>query len=67
MLPGDDEQTLHERIKAVEHRLYPEAVRLVVSGRVRISGRRVEVGDDRGAPQESGASSGSIPSEAGAR
>ena len=45
VLPGDDEQTLHERIKAVEHRLYPEAVRLVVSGRVRISGRRVEVGE----------------------
>jgi phosphoribosylglycinamide formyltransferase-1 len=46
VLPGDDEETLHERIKAVEHRLYPEAVRLVVSGRVRISGRRVEVGKD---------------------
>ena len=45
VLPGDDEQTLHERIKAAEHRLYPEAVRLVVSGRIRISGRRVEVGD----------------------
>jgi phosphoribosylglycinamide formyltransferase-1 len=45
VLPGDDEETLHERIKAVEHRLYPEAVRLVVSGRTRISGRRVEVGE----------------------
>src|SRR5207248_3176397 len=44
VLPGDDEETLHGRIKAVEHRLYPEAVRLVVSGRTRISGRRVEVG-----------------------
>jgi phosphoribosylglycinamide formyltransferase-1 len=43
VLPGDDEQTLHERIKAVEHRLYPEAVRLVVAGRTRISGRHVEV------------------------
>jgi phosphoribosylglycinamide formyltransferase-1 len=41
--PGDDEETLHERIKAVEHRLYPEAVRLVVSGCTRITGRRVEV------------------------
>ena len=45
VLPGDDEETLHGRIKAVEHRLYPEAVRLVVSGRTRISGRRVEVGE----------------------
>jgi phosphoribosylglycinamide formyltransferase-1 len=46
VLPGDDEQTLHERIKDVEHRLYPEAVRLVVSGRTRINGRRVEVAGD---------------------
>ena len=45
VLPGDNEETLHERIKAVEHRLYPQAVRLVVSGHTRISGRRVEVGD----------------------
>jgi phosphoribosylglycinamide formyltransferase-1 len=71
VLPGDDEATLHERIKAVEHRLYPEAVRLVVAGRARISGRRVEVGDDRGTPQESGQESGasgdSISSGAGAR
>jgi phosphoribosylglycinamide formyltransferase-1 len=43
VLPGDDEETLHERIKAVEHRLYPEAVRLVVAGCTRITGRRVEV------------------------
>jgi phosphoribosylglycinamide formyltransferase-1 len=45
VLPGDDEETLHERIKAVEHRLYPEAVRLVVSGQTRITGRQVEVGE----------------------
>jgi phosphoribosylglycinamide formyltransferase 1 len=51
VLPGDDEEALHERIKAVEHRLYPEAVRLVVSGRTAISGRRVVVGD--GEPAES--------------
>ena len=44
VLPGDDEATLHERIKAVEHCLYPEAVRLVVSGQTRIDGRRVDVG-----------------------
>jgi phosphoribosylglycinamide formyltransferase-1 len=76
VLPGDDEETLHERIKAVEHRLYPEAVRLVVSGRVRISGRRVEVGeplagDDPGTSSgtSSGMPSGTSPStmRAGAR
>lgn len=27
ILPGDDEDALHERIKAVEHRLYPRAIR----------------------------------------
>ncbi len=27
VLPGDDAATLHERIKAVEHRLYPETIR----------------------------------------
>jgi phosphoribosylglycinamide formyltransferase-1 len=49
VLPGDDEETLHDRIKAVEHRLYPEAVRLVVSGCTRIDGRRVDVTSRAGA------------------
>lgn len=43
VLPGDDEERLHERIKTVEHRLYPEAVRLVLSGRARIEGRTVAI------------------------
>jgi phosphoribosylglycinamide formyltransferase-1 len=50
VLPGDDEETLHERIKAVEHRLYPQAVRLVVSGRTRIIGRRVEAASPGASP-----------------
>lgn len=54
VLPGDDEDMLHERIKAVEHRLYAEAVRLVVSGRTTISGRRVLVDDE--APSRAGVS-----------
>jgi phosphoribosylglycinamide formyltransferase-1 len=43
VLPGDDPSSLHQRIKAVEHRLFPEAVRLVVSDRVAVRGRIVEV------------------------
>lgn len=41
VLDGDDPVSLHRRIQRVEHRLYPVAVRLVASGRVRIEGRRV--------------------------
>jgi phosphoribosylglycinamide formyltransferase-1 len=31
VLPGDSEETLHERIKDVERRLYPEAIRKVMT------------------------------------
>ena len=40
---GDDEETLHERIKATEHELYPEAIRLFAAGRVKIEGRRATI------------------------
>jgi phosphoribosylglycinamide formyltransferase-1 len=43
--PGDTEETLHERIKAVEHELYPEAIRLFAAGRLKIEGRVVHVLD----------------------
>ena len=43
--PGDTEETLHERIKVVEHRLYPEAIRLFAAGRVKIEGRSVHILD----------------------
>ena len=36
VLPGDDEQTLSDRVLAQEHRLYPMAVRWFVEGRLRI-------------------------------
>jgi phosphoribosylglycinamide formyltransferase-1 len=48
VLPGDDESSLHERIKAVERRLFPEAVRLALSGRIIVRGRTVDVVDIRG-------------------
>jgi phosphoribosylglycinamide formyltransferase-1 len=40
ILDGDDEASLHERIKREEHRLLPVAARLVAEGRVRVDGRR---------------------------
>jgi len=39
----DTEKTLSERILALEHRIYPEAVRLYCAGRLRVEGRRVAV------------------------
>ena len=38
---GDTAETLSARVLAEEHRIYPEAVRLVLSGKFRIEGRRV--------------------------
>src|SRR5246127_3703700 len=39
--PGDREETLAARILTEEHRIYTEAVRLVLSGKFRIEDRRV--------------------------
>lgn len=39
----DTPETLAARVLAVEHRLYPEAVRLFARGRVTIDGRRVVI------------------------
>jgi phosphoribosylaminoimidazolecarboxamide formyltransferase/IMP cyclohydrolase len=43
VLPGDDEATLHARIKAVEWRLLPWTVALLVAGAVRVDGRHVRI------------------------
>jgi phosphoribosylglycinamide formyltransferase-1 len=43
ILPDDTDETLHERIKAVEQRLYPEAIRLFAEGRLKIEGGRVHI------------------------
>jgi phosphoribosylglycinamide formyltransferase 1 len=40
-LDGDTADTLSERILREEHRIYSEAVRIVLEGRFRIEGRRV--------------------------
>jgi phosphoribosylglycinamide formyltransferase-1 len=41
--PGDTEETLHGRIKAVEHELLPACVRLLCQGRLRVEGRHVRI------------------------
>jgi phosphoribosylglycinamide formyltransferase-1 len=43
VMDGDTEQTLSERILEQEHQLYPEAVRLIAEGRIKVDGRRVSV------------------------
>jgi phosphoribosylglycinamide formyltransferase 1 len=45
VLPGDDEGALHARIQEVEHRLYPQAARLLVDGKLKVEGRRVHILD----------------------
>ncbi|MBW3658724.1 MAG: phosphoribosylglycinamide formyltransferase, partial [Actinobacteria bacterium] len=39
----DDEASLHERIKAVEHELFPHCVKLLCQGRLTVAGRHVRV------------------------
>lgn len=41
VFPADDEERLSARILAMEHRLYPLALRLVASGGARLEGERV--------------------------
>jgi len=40
---GDTAESLAKRIHAVEHRLYPQAVRLLAAGKVSVKGRQVRV------------------------
>jgi phosphoribosylglycinamide formyltransferase 1 len=41
VFPGDDEKALAARVLVEEHRIYPEALRLVASGEARLDGARV--------------------------
>ena len=43
VLPGDDPARLAARVLAAEHRLYPQVVRMIAEGRVRVDGDRVEI------------------------
>ncbi len=46
VLDDDTPETLHARIQIEEHRIYPEAIRLLADGRLEIKGRRVRVRSD---------------------
>lgn len=48
VLPDDTEATLSARILVEEHRLYPEALRLLAEGRLSVVGRRVVIERARG-------------------
>ncbi len=41
VLDGDTEETLSARILREEHRIYSEAIRIVIAGKYRVEGRRV--------------------------
>ncbi len=43
VLPGDDWDSLEERIHEAEHRIYPKALRALVEGRLKVEGRTVHV------------------------
>lgn len=45
VLPEDDERSLHLRIQHVEHRLFPQAARLLIEGRLKVEGRLVHILD----------------------
>jgi phosphoribosylglycinamide formyltransferase-1 len=47
VVPGDTETRLLARLHRVEHRLYPEAIGLVLAGRVRVAGRHVRLRQSR--------------------
>jgi phosphoribosylglycinamide formyltransferase 1 len=51
---GDTPDTLSERILREEHRIYSEAVRIVLEGRYRIEGRRVLVNSRKGPERKIG-------------
>lgn len=41
VLPGDDPDTLAARVLAQEHRLYPQAIRWIAEGRLKLDGEQV--------------------------
>ena len=48
VLQGDTEATLAARVLEIEHRIYPEALRLVAEGRARFAASQPEIKNPRG-------------------
>ena len=46
VMDGDDEERLAARVLVEEHRIYPQAVRWFVDGRLRLDGNRVHLADE---------------------
>lgn len=46
VLSGDTAATLGARVLAAEHKLYPAALRLLASGRIRLEGEKVTISED---------------------
>jgi len=43
----DSPETLHARIQVEEHRIYPEAIRLIAEGRIEVRDRRVVINNSK--------------------
>ncbi|MDP2168037.1 MAG: phosphoribosylglycinamide formyltransferase [Thermodesulfovibrionales bacterium] len=43
VMPDDTEESLSERILGLEHKIFPEAIRLFSEGRLEVSGRKVRI------------------------
>lgn len=43
VVPGDNEETLSARILALEHKIFPEAIRLFSEGRIEVDGMMVRI------------------------
>lgn len=50
VVPGETEDTLAARVLEAEHKIYPEALRLVASGEVRVENETAIFSDGRGVP-----------------
>lgn len=50
VLAGDTEDSLAQRVLTQEHRIYPQAVRLIVEGKVKVEGNTVVINGEEVAP-----------------